>query len=68
MILVRSPPPAPAWCSTGSTTPARLRVAPGTHVVGLLNEERGIAREAAVEVAAGEETLDVALGQATSEP
>jgi predicted Zn-dependent protease len=68
LLVVRSHPYARVvldGVDTGKTTPARLPVPPGSHVVGLLNEERGIKREEAVEIAGGEEkTLDVALDQA----
>ncbi|HEY3445520.1 MAG TPA: tetratricopeptide repeat protein [Myxococcales bacterium] len=45
---------------TGKTTPATLELAPGSHVVKLVNEERGFAREEPVEIGAGDEkSLDV---------
>ena len=40
---------------TGKTTPAALEVAPGSHVVRLVNEERGFVREEPLEIVAGEE-------------
>ena len=47
---------------TGKTTPTRLEVPPGSHVVKLVNEERGFTREEALEVAAGDEkTLDIKI-------
>ena len=67
-MVVRSHPLARVFLDgvdTGRTTPALLDVAPGSHVVKLVNDELGFEREAAVEVGPGEEKeLDVTLGGA----
>lgn len=48
---------------TGKTTPATLELAPGSHVLRLVNEERGFAREEPVEIEAGDaKALDVKVG------
>ncbi len=57
-IAVRSHPLARVFldgADTGRSTPTELAVSPGTHVVKIVNEERGFSREQAVEVGAGEE-------------
>ncbi len=60
IIVVRSHPFARVLLDgkeTGRTTPTTLRVAPGSHVVRLVNDERGFARESTVEVGASEEKV-----------
>jgi len=47
---------------SGITTPAQIKVPPGSHVVRLVNEERGFTRDEAVEIGAGEEKkIDVVI-------
>lgn len=60
VIVVRSHPYARVLldgADTGRSTPTKLLVAPGTHVVRLVNEERGFSRDREVEVKAGEEQV-----------
>lgn len=57
-IAVRSHPLARVFLDgvdTGRSTPTELSVSPGTHVIKIVNEERGFSREQAVEIGAGEE-------------
>jgi tetratricopeptide (TPR) repeat protein len=50
---------------TGMTTPATLELAPGSHVIHLVNEERGFAREEPMEIGPGDEReLDVRIDAA----
>ncbi|MGC4122062.1 MAG: hypothetical protein QM765_47275 [Myxococcales bacterium] len=45
---------------TGKTTPAALELAPGSHLIKLVNDERGFTREEPVEVGPGDEKeLDI---------
>jgi tetratricopeptide (TPR) repeat protein len=68
VVIVRSHPFARVLLDgvdTGRSTPTKLLVAPGQHVIRLVNEERGFSREIAVEVVAGEESLvEVMLDEA----
>jgi tetratricopeptide (TPR) repeat protein len=57
-LAVRSHPLARVFLDgvdTGRSTPTELSVPPGSHVVKIVNEERGFTREQAVEIGAGEE-------------
>lgn len=57
-LAVRSHPLARVFLDgvdTGRSTPTELSVPPGSHVVKIINEERGFTREQAVEIGAGEE-------------
>lgn len=72
VLSVRSHPFARVFLDnvdTGQTTPARLQVPPGSHIVKLVNEERGFSREESVEVDAGQEkTVEVAFDGAAPPP
>lgn len=66
-IAVRSHPMAKVFLDgvdTGRSTPTELVVAPGTHVIKLVNDERGFVREQAIEVGAGDEkTMELNLAE-----
>ena len=60
LLQVRSHPFAHVFLDgvdTGRTTPAQLTVAPGSHSVKLVNQERGYSRELPVEIGPNEEKL-----------
>lgn len=72
-VTVKSHPFARVFldgADTGKSTPTQLEVPPGSHVIKLVNEERGFTREEAVEIGAGEsKTLDVVIeGAPAGEP